>query len=735
MGARRPTALLGAMLMTAVIAALPAAASGAKRHRADGKLADWRGKPTMLAGRSQVSRGELIYTDYLYDDYGPNLNGIPDLPQFRDNLAPKSGDYGYPADPARYGYNAADLRELRLALDRRGLHVLIYLQTMKAKDAAIATIAIDRDGDGSTGSGAWPDGAGLTSPGSDRFLTLSGTFGRLTRANGTTRGVRVTANLKRNAIEAFVPRRALGRLSRRARVAIGVGLAGPNGAYLDQGVGTPVFDLGFQGEEAYDLVSHWGDKRQSAALADRGVGGFSSALRPRKLRRHRTIRFKLRPGFYNRIFRSGYSYGEGINLKQDSVEGNADPMFLGRFQTYGLYVPKGYRRGRRTPLLLDGHSLDVNHNEYKAVGSRQLTQLGDDRRSLIITPLARGMDTWYLDSGLVDVFEAWRDVRRHYRADPDRTSITGYSMGGYMTYRLGLLMPDAFVRASVYVGPPLFYMWPYPAPPSTSPEWAVRGNTNLLVGNGLNLPFEINHGNLDELVPVTGVVQQANTFKAAGNPYRFYHHAADDHLAFIAVVNQWEHTREWLGTGRRNLSPVDVRYRRYPSMDLRRAGLVFDGAYWVDRLRLRDAGAVDSFGEIEATSFARGGHRRRLVDEGTSVYTGPTGISPATVTGQHLVKGAAIRKRNAFEASLDNLRSVTFLARRMGLKLGRGSVVKATLRGDGVTVLRLRGRHARRLTATLDGRRVKLSTRRRMVAVRLNLEPGSAHQLRIRPRA
>jgi hypothetical protein len=284
------------------------------------------------------------------------------------------------------------------------------------------------------------------------------------------------------------------------------------------------------------------------------------------------------------------------------------------------------------------------------------------------------------------------------------------------------------VRASVFVGPPVYYQWPYPAPPNSTPEWEVPGNTNLIVDNGLNLPFEINHGNADELVPISGVVQQANTFKAAGNRYRFYHHSSDDHLGFIAIANQWEHTRSWLGTGRRDLSPVEVRYKRYPSMDLRRAGLVFDGAYWVDKLKVRDAGEVDSFGEIEATTFALGGHRRRLVDEGTTPYDGPTGISPASVTGQHFAKGAAIKQRNAFEATLDNLRSVTLLSKRMGLRSRTDSA--ATLTGDGVTTLRLTGEWGS-VQALLDGNPVRMAQGKRALILRLPLTAGAAHHLEI----
>src|SRR4029079_13956971 len=115
-GARRAAAAAAAIAALAVLStAAHAAPRNAAPHRADGRLSDWVGRPTMLAGRSQITRGELIYTDYLYDDYGPDLDGAPNQPAFRSNLAPSSGDYRYPADEARYGNNAADLRELRLA--------------------------------------------------------------------------------------------------------------------------------------------------------------------------------------------------------------------------------------------------------------------------------------------------------------------------------------------------------------------------------------------------------------------------------------------------------------------------------------------------------------------------------------------------------------------------------------------------------------------------------------------
>jgi len=93
--------------VAAALAAVPVSDAAARRphharkHVADGKLGDWRGRPTMIAGRTTTSRGEYIYTDWVYDDYGPDLDGDTNSPSFRSELSPTRGDYRYPDNPAR----------------------------------------------------------------------------------------------------------------------------------------------------------------------------------------------------------------------------------------------------------------------------------------------------------------------------------------------------------------------------------------------------------------------------------------------------------------------------------------------------------------------------------------------------------------------------------------------------------------------------------------------------------
>ena len=753
-------AALRTAIAFAMLAAVFPAASAAGPHPADGQLSDWRGDATMLSGESRVSKGELIYDDWLYDDYGADLNGISDMPVFRGALAPTRGDYRYPTNSARYGYNAADLRQLRISASGRGLHIAAFLQTMKEPDAAAVTLGIDT-GLAREGSG-WPDGAGIDSSEADTFITFWGTGGWITDRRGRRERLRKQiVNLAENAIEVTVPWRHIPYVRGRTVTLYAIsGLADPpSGGYLQVpsgsatatqpgggllgGGGTAAFDVAFDPQEEWTRVvgSHWGEEKQSRLLADRSVTGLGRQVRLSQLEGTATESYAPAPGrFYNRIFRSTQSFGEGINLKPASGPapgGSPDPQFLSRHQPYGLYLPDDYTPAMPAALLLNGHSLDVNHNEYQAVSPNLFNQLGDERSSVVFTPLARGMDTWYIDSGFKDVLEAWDDLRAHYTVDDDRTSIGGYSMGGYMTYRMGLLMPDRFAAANPYVGPPAYQLWQPPLPPQPPSDYDVAGQTNNIVVNGLNLPFEINNGGVDELVPPAGPLQQAQAFRDAGNPHLFYFFPSSDHFALI-LADEWAHTRDFLDQHpERDLSPDQVRYKRYPSMDLPQHGLRFDGAYWVDGLTVRTPGDAcapgasceSASGQVDAYTLGHG-RARGTTQPVTTVFPGPP--LPATVQGVNRLPGSAITPQNRFEATFTNLSAATFDTARMGLDPDEVLTAALTVAtGPGAFALTLKGDFPA-VTAALDGLPVPVQQTAEGIVLSLNMTAG-AHSLVVTP--
>jgi hypothetical protein len=696
----------GGVVLVALATAPAALGAPGPAHRADGRLSDWIGTPTNIAGRTTTSFGEYIYTDWVYDDHGPDLDGVPSQPAFRAQLAPVRGDYGYPDDAKRYGYNAADLREVRVAADEKRLHLLIALETMKAADAAVVQVALDTDASNATSAkgGSWPDGAGIATKGPEHFVTTSGNSAHLTGPGGT-RKLKSVANLEQNAIEVDVPLSALGRLAKRPRIWTVVGLNDGKGRFAQQSAGAPaVFNAGFRHFESYPepgadidrfTGGSWSESRQAAVLATGDISPFGSSFNVGKLRRHDSNRPKpLPPGRYVRIFRSKKDYGEGIDLKQDNnVGGNPAPEFRSRYQPYALYIPKGYDPKGRNVLTLDGHSLDCSYAEYYTVSPNQQKQLGDERKSIIVTPLSRGADTWFIDSGLIDTIEAWKDAARHYRADRERTFITGYSMGGYMTYRLGLLMPDAFSKAADYVGPPAYQIWFYPAPPLPGDSYTAIGNTNEIVENGHNLPYEINGGTNDELVPISGVQHQVDTFQALGNAYVFYRHSANDHFSFI-FNDEWSHTRDFLGTKPRVKDPVQVIYRRYPAVDQPQNGLRFDRAYWVSRIAVRGKQSDPSvFGRVDAITHGHGGHLAKPVQQTPQPVAGP--VSPGVKYEQRQVAGTAVAKGNALELRLTRVSSLEIALKRAGLTPGKVLHLHVVSDGPVDVLLRRDADHAR----------------------------------------
>src|SRR2546425_3035522 len=288
--------LLAAVAGLVLAAGAAPTGASASIHRADGNLSDWQGDPTMLSGETRVSKGELIYDDWLYDDYGADLDQATNQPAFRGNLAPTQGDYRYPTNSARYGYNAADIREVRLAADSYGLHVLVYLQTMKERDAAAFTLAIDSQRDLADNS-QWPDGVGLDGPPADHFITSWGTGGFVTDGLGRRQRIqREATNLAENAIEVDVPWKQLGHLrGRSATVYLVSGLAAPQAKrYLQPQLGQPTattpgggqpgstaaFDVAFDAREVPfpRLTSHWGENFQSQALAQRDVSALGQRV-------------------------------------------------------------------------------------------------------------------------------------------------------------------------------------------------------------------------------------------------------------------------------------------------------------------------------------------------------------------------------------------------------------------------------------------------------------------------
>ena len=138
------------------------------------------------------------------------------------------------------------------------------------------------------------------------------------------------------------------------------------------------------------------------------------------------------------------------------------------FQPMLIKVPAGYTKTKSWPLLVVLHGKGDGPIIVPPINS--MVQIG---------PFGRG-DLWYRGLGEKDVFECIELARQIFNINPDRIYLCGFSIGGAGTFGLGLKNPDTWAACV--------------------PVCGTLSNLEL-IGNANNLPFWINTGSVDKVVP------------------------------------------------------------------------------------------------------------------------------------------------------------------------------------------------------------------------------------------
>ncbi len=291
-------------------------------------------------------------------------------------------------------------------------------------------------------------------------------------------------------------------------------------------------------------------------------------------------------GTSTRWYVSSIELGQGV---ADTAPLSTDPVFLGRVQPYSVCLPATYAPGRTLPLTLLLHSLALGQNQFAAIGPRLLHQICEDRDSVVVTPLARGPSCWYLDEGELDVWEVWARVAEQLGTDPNRTVISGYSMGGYGTYRLALAYPEVFAQAVVLAGPPdlrraiAARRRAFRRNLDPDSHCAREGDTLRLLVNARWLPFVIAHGLLDELVPLSSVLFQVHELDRLGYRYRFTVYPTEDHIRWV-FEDEFDDPVSHMGTGPRQGDPGHITFTWYPQLVRPDLGIGPHQVWWLSDL-------------------------------------------------------------------------------------------------------------------------------------------------------
>ncbi len=734
---------MGAVVVGLLAALLPlhpgsASAEAAVAKVVDGRPDDWVGTSSLLSGRTAMSRGELIYQDHVYDDYGAGTSD-PSAAQFQ-RLEPTDGRYRYPTDEERFAGNVADLFQLRVAIDGDRVVLLAWLDALRRRDTTVVSVAFDVDARAGQAARPWPHASGLRASGADVVVTAWGTGADLVdlRTGRRTRLDEVAADVTANAIEVAVPVELLGGERWRVWAATGLWdratagfMAVPSGAPTPSRPGNggngavgQAFNVAFRDHES----GAYYEERQAAALRTGDLTSFAGVLRVGRLRGGESDPLpRPRRGEPQAVIvdegstigprGEGASFtGIGPQAVNGLLQGSASFQFYGRWQPYTLYVPRSYDGSTPIPSAAVLHGRGGSHVSYNTRPGF-LRDIGEGGGTglpglALITPLARGA-SFYADAGERSTLLALDDAARRVRLDPERQYLTGYSMGGYGVFRLAVRYPDRWAAAVSWAGFTGEWLGTYELsqavdevaasdatglreqviqPLVTQLLGRPRGPIEFQAPNGdpvralealEHLPILQLGGTADELVPITGQLAAAARLRQLGYRQRFDLYPAYEHLSF-ALVDQWADARAFLGDRRREERPRHIAFAATPGWE-QPGSPSATSAWWVSGLRVR-AGADDvlALGRVDATSAAIAAPRHR-VEEDSGVGALPT---PHVYLGSRWSTYGRERLANRLDLRLENLADVSIDLAGAGL---RPQCLKIGLSTDGPAVIRFPG--------------------------------------------
>jgi hypothetical protein len=636
----------------------------------------WKAPPTLVSGTQAYRDGEWMYQDYLYDDHG--AFGVPDPTtpwKIVDNLfSTVAGTYTYPT-ARKYADNAADLVEFRTKPLAGSTAFRVTLNSLTDPSLVGFTIALGS----STAPQKWPAEAGVSSPAA-YFVTVHGHIATMTQA-ATDKVVRpaptVSVSVHRRQFTVEVPHSAWNPGESTVRMTVGVGLwdtahdryllpaVGPATATTPGGAGaTPVgiVNVGPRFNEPWPELAEptetiadtaaggfvqaamWREHEQAYELATGSVKPFYADVSFAKLHEDVTDDSDIpTSGSTDRILASHYSFGQGLDPSQLCSElvggvnlgAKCKGRLVGQLQPYNVYVPPGPAPAGGYGLTLLLHSLSANYNQFATSHNQsQLANRGPG--SIVITPSGRGPDGGYAGIAESDTFETWNAIAHLYPLNPSWTDVTGYSMGGFGTYRLAERWPDLFARA-----------------------WSVVGEASPASGlpSLRNVPMLAWNATADELVPVDDTVENTQEMTADGLRFTEDLFTVADHLT-LATNDQYGPGVAFLGTHRVNRNPAHVTYVVDPSGDSKLGGVVANHAYWLSGLTVRKEGRVGTI-DVRSLGFGVGDPTPSGQKIGAGVLTGGTKAAiPYAQFSQTWGATPKTAKRNALDVVAHNVSRV-----------------------------------------------------------------------------
>lgn len=217
----------------------------------------------------------------------------------------------------------------------------------------------------------------------------------------------------------------------------------------------------------------------------------------------------------------------------------------GNAHAYQVFVPAQRAGGRHPPVILFLHGSGECGNDNQkqtevGIGSYVRAHL-DDFPAIVVFPQAPEGTEWNQN---VDMVLAQLDAAtREFDGDPDRTYLTGLSMGGYGTWDIALREPRRFAALVPICGGLV-----HSGRPSMNVA-SVENEADPYAAAALRLrsvPAWIFHGARDGLVPPEFSRRMHAALKAAGADVRLAEFPETGHNAWDPAYSQTPELWTWL---------------------------------------------------------------------------------------------------------------------------------------------------------------------------------------------
>ena len=538
------------------------------------------GGTSWVAGTTDVCNGTVVYRDYVYDDEGADTGDLG----YSENTANAFGTLAHPAGDIRYpagDVNSADLVSLRLTRTGNRVDVVAELNALFHPRSTVLAIAVDTDGNPATGGGPWGN-LGVRSAGWDQLYE----FTSGDTATNTIRGSFPLPAARRWRVQAATAQAATHQV-------MNVAFRGPDehAAYkLDYTNPSPYPPSG-QGA--------WFEDDQAAALKSGDISRFGYTVDTKTLAAGVNRLAPVGPGLHERVYTSAYTLPPGKGMTYTGINGRGSGgsasafaqvfNFLGKYQPYGIYIPP----------LAGPHGLQMEwHGSNQGIVA-QINQpgmqkrFGDDLNRILVVPEARGPNGYGSDISERDLLDVMHDVETTYPIDRSRVFSSGYSQGGYITFRMAMLYPDLFAGYTSWVGFTGDDANGTPVRGTVDVNAGAVGNMIDYVGNLRHVPGSMLFSGEDELVQVPSSTAMQRAVAATDDQYVWYLHNPADHFTY-AIADDWAKEAAYSTGQTVVVDPARVTFRTDPFLDAPAYGIRHDRAYWVSDIRGRQDGFIDT---------------------------------------------------------------------------------------------------------------------------------------------